>query len=358
MRIAIVGAGLAGLASAAALSRSGHRIAVFEQADEMRAGGLAINLWSNATSLLPALGIAPGNVPGEPFTRMLLRAAGRNVAAMELPARGLPHVNVERAAILGALAGVLPDGTIRYGARRTDAPALAAEYDLVVVADGAHSALAAAVTRPPRRRWTWTVWQACVTADIPEVPPGAGASAVRPGTFIGIWRLAADRLTWFAEQPGRRPGTGADLLAGLRDDPDPVVRRLAAATSAEQWTEWRARDRWPGRRLHRGNIVLTGDAAHATLPTFGQGACQAIEDAAVLARTLAAENTVEAALRRYERIRARRSRYVVAMSRLGALGRKPNPVTGRISETALARQLALTGGPALRHMARPRRRLP
>src|ERR1700689_150218 len=52
LRIAFVGAGLAGLASAAAFSRSGHEVAVFERADELRASGLAINLWSNATSLL------------------------------------------------------------------------------------------------------------------------------------------------------------------------------------------------------------------------------------------------------------------------------------------------------------------
>jgi salicylate hydroxylase len=47
------GAGLAGLATAAAFRRAGHEVAVFEQAGELRASGLAINLWSNATSLLP-----------------------------------------------------------------------------------------------------------------------------------------------------------------------------------------------------------------------------------------------------------------------------------------------------------------
>lgn len=349
-----MGAGLAGLASAAGLSRSGHRVTVFEQADELRASGLAITLWSNATSLLPSLGIPADAVPGEPFDRMLVRGAGRNAATIELPTPGVPHVGVDRADLLTALAGTLPDGTVRYGARRTGVRELAAEYDLVVIADGANTTLATEVTGAPRRRWHWTVWQASVTEEMPEVPPRAGASVPRPGVFIGIWRLAGDRLTWFAEQPGRGTGSGTDLLAALRDDPDPVVRRLARVTPPDRWTEWRIEDRWPARTLHRGNIVLVGDAAHATLPTIGQGAGQAVEDAAVLARAITAEDTLEAALRRYERIRVPRVRRVVAMSRAGALGRRPNPLTRALPETALARQMAATGGPMLRRMSRPR----
>jgi 2-polyprenyl-6-methoxyphenol hydroxylase-like FAD-dependent oxidoreductase len=69
--------------------------------------------------------------------------------------------------------------------RCTDAAALASDHDLVV-ADGAGSALRQAVTRPPRRRWTWTVWQACITASLPEIPAGAGVSVIRPGLFTGI----------------------------------------------------------------------------------------------------------------------------------------------------------------------------
>jgi len=65
MRVAIVGAGLAGLAAAAALSRARHEVTVFEQADA-RASGLAINLWSNATTLLPALAYRPAAAAGRP----------------------------------------------------------------------------------------------------------------------------------------------------------------------------------------------------------------------------------------------------------------------------------------------------
>jgi 2-polyprenyl-6-methoxyphenol hydroxylase-like FAD-dependent oxidoreductase len=353
MNVAIVGAGLAGLATAAALNRSGHDVTVFEQADGLRASGLAINLWSNATSLLPAFGIPAERIPGEPFSRLLVRASGRDVTAIELPARGLAHVNVERAELLNALAATLPQGTVVYGVRCADARELADDHDLVVVADGANSALRPAVAGRPGRRWTWMVWQARVTADLPEIPAGAGAAVARAGFFSGIYRLPGQRITWFVEQPGRKPGDGPQILRGLRDDEDPVLRAVARATPPEDWIEWRAQDLRPPRRLHADNIVLAGDAAHAMLPTLGQGACQSLEDAAVLAAAIAVGGSLEQALRRYEAARARRVRRIVALARASALGRRPNLVTRALPDAMMARLIALAGGPLLRRLARP-----
>jgi 2-polyprenyl-6-methoxyphenol hydroxylase-like FAD-dependent oxidoreductase len=329
-------------------------VRVFEQADGLRASGLAINLWSNATSLLPAFGIAASRVPGEPFSRMVFRASGREVASMPLPARGLPHVNVERAELLMALAGVLPSDAIVFGTRCVDAGELAAEYDLVVVADGANSALRTAVTEQPAQRRSWMLWQACVTAAVPEIPAGACAGVVRSGFFSGVYHLPGGRATWFAEQPGRAPGTGAQLLRELAGDEDPVLRELAQATPAESWIEWRSEDMLPPRVLHRGNIVLAGDAAHAMLPTVGQGACQALEDAAVLASAVVAESGIEQALRRYESERVPRVRRVVGLARAGARGRQSSRASRLMPATMTARMMALSGGPVLRRVTRPR----
>jgi glycine/D-amino acid oxidase-like deaminating enzyme len=128
MNIAIVGAGLAGLATAAAFNRAGHDVGVFEQADCLRADGLAINLWSNATSLLPSLGVPASRFPGEPFSRMVWRAAGREVTTMELPAQGLPHVNVERGKPASrprpsGRNGRAANGTVRRAGAAPDHPA-------------------------------------------------------------------------------------------------------------------------------------------------------------------------------------------------------------------------------------------
>jgi FAD binding domain len=111
-----------------------------------------------------------------------------------MPARGPPHVIVERADLLRALADTLPRGTVQYA--------------------------------------------------------------------------------WFAEQSGRTSGTDQEFLSELAVDADPVLRAAARARAPEQWTGWSAADMWPPAVLQRGNVVPAGDAAHAVLPTTGQGACQ------------------------------------------------------------------------------------
>jgi FAD-dependent urate hydroxylase len=353
MQIAVVGAGIAGLAAAAAFSRSGHDVAVYEQADSLRASGLAINLWSNATSLLPALGVPADRIPGQPFSRMVLRSTGREVRTVALPPRGLPHVTVERADLLTALADTLPPGVIRYGSRCSDAPELAARHDLVVAADGTHSALRNAVSGPPRGRRTWTVWQATVSAEIPQLPTDACVSVVRPGFFSGIFPLPDGRITWFAEQPGRPAGTGHELLRNLAADPDPVLRAAAGATAAGQWTEWSVADLWPAGRMHRGNVVLIGDAAHAVLPTVGQGACQSVADGPALAAAVTAEPDLDQALRRYARERIRRLRLITSMSRVTAVARRTGAARHVLPEAAIAHFMAAAGGPVLRYLTRP-----
>jgi FAD-dependent urate hydroxylase len=352
VRIAIAGAGLAGLSAAAAFTRRGHDVTVYEQASSLRASGLAINFWSNATSLMPVLGVPADRVPGEPFSRIVLRGGGREVATVRMPPRGLVHVTVERADVLTALADTLPRGTVQFGRRCGDVQALAASYELVVVADGAHSVLREAVTRQPRRRWRWTVWQACTTADVP-LPPDACVCVVRPGFFSGIFRLPGGRVSWFAEQPGRAPGTGLDFLTEIAADADPVLRAAARATAPEQWTEWSAADMWPPTVLHRGNVVLAGDAAHAVLPTVGQGACQSVEDGVALAAALAEPGDLDQALRRYEQARVRRLRLITTLARASAISRRPGAAGRMLSAAAVARVFALTGGPVLRRVARP-----
>lgn len=352
MRIAIAGAGLAGLAAAAAFTRRGHDVTVYEQADSLRASGLAVNFWSNATSLMPALGVPADRVPGEPFSRIVLRGGDREVATVRMLPRGLPHVTVERADLLTALADTLPRGTVQYGLRCTTVQELAVGHELVVLADGAHSVLREAVTRQPRHRWKWTLWQACTTADIP-LPPDACVCVIRPGFFSGIFRLPGERITWFAEQPGRTPGTGREFLTELAADPDPVLRAAAQATAPEQWTEWSAADMWPPAVLHRGNVVLAGDAAHAVLPTIGQGACQSVEDGVALAAAVAEVGDLEQALRRYEQARVRRLRLITTLARTSAIARRHGAAGRLLSAPATARVFALTGGPVMRRLAQP-----
>jgi len=89
------------------------------------------------------------------------------------------------------------------------------------------------------------------------------------------------------------------------------------------------------------------------LPTLGQGACQCLEDAAVLAAAVAKEATLDQALRRYAAARVPRVRRIVALTRLGALSRRSNPVSRAIPPATAVRMAARSGGRMLRQVTRP-----
>jgi 2-polyprenyl-6-methoxyphenol hydroxylase-like FAD-dependent oxidoreductase len=90
-------------------------------------------------------------------------------------------------------------------------------------------------------------------------------------------------------------------------------------------------DRDPIKTWGEGRITLLGDAAHAMTINLGQGACQAIEDAAVLTKCLDGRSEPVAALRDYEARRIPRTAPIVKRSRwIGDLGRWRNPVACRL----------------------------
>jgi salicylate hydroxylase len=120
----------------------------------------------------------------------------------------------------------------------------------------------------------------------------------------GDWRDES----WTAE------GAIDDLLAEFEGWDERVRQLIVSASSTKRWAMF---DRDPLERWSVGRITLLGDAAHAMLPFFAQGAAQAIEDAVVLAQCLknATPENAEEALRRYEAIRRPRANQVQLMSR-------------------------------------------
>ena len=104
-----------------------------------------------------------------------------------------------------------------------------------------------------------------------------------------------------------------------------------------------------------GRVILLGDAAHPMTPNLGQGACQAIEDAMVLARCLldvdgAARMAVADALRRYKGLRAERVATIVRRSRrIGRVGQLANPLLCLLRDRSLK---LVSAGTQLRQMER------
>ncbi|MEU7425593.1 bifunctional salicylyl-CoA 5-hydroxylase/oxidoreductase [Streptomyces sp. NPDC040750] len=192
---------------------------------------------------------------------------------------------------------------------RTEAPhpdALAREYDLVIAADGVHSATRAAhaeVFRPRitehRCRYIWLAADFALDAfrfEIAETehgvmqlhgyPYAADASTVIVEMREEVWRAAGFDELGEQESVERCAKVFSDALRG---------RPLRSGTST--WTTFRTvvNDRWS-----HGNTVLLGDAAHTTHFSIGSGTKLAVEDALALAACLEEQPDVHAALTAYE----------------------------------------------------------
>jgi 2-polyprenyl-6-methoxyphenol hydroxylase-like FAD-dependent oxidoreductase len=137
------------------------------------------------------------------------------------------------------------------------------------------------------------------------------------GAESGIVQTAPDAIYWFVSlfADDVRAGTGEvevhEVMRRCTAGWDEQFRAITGATMPEDMRIDELFVREPLARWGSGRVTLLGDAAHPMLPHTGQGAAQALEDAVALGRALAGVTEPVAALRRYEEVRARRTRRVV-----------------------------------------------
>lgn len=332
LRVAVVGAGVGGATVALALAQQGVDVTVYERRATAPAVGSGLGLARNGHRVLAGLGLEAALArAGAPITTMrLLDAAGTETAHYDVGAL----LGMRRADLLRIVLSALPRGVVRHGREcvAVEAGVLrfadgsTARADVVIAADGLHSRAAAAVgSRPALRPSGTSALRGFVDGHgLPDVLRRDQHAWLGPDRHLLCYPVDhAGTLNFAAFVP--RPAGSADEWSS-RVDPDDVRAAFAGwapdvtalLARADAVYRWDLADRDPFLPWAHGSTVLLGDAAHPMLPHMGQGANQAIEDAAVLAALLAGVDDpadVPARLAAYEQERAPRTGRVQAQSR-------------------------------------------
>ena len=335
-RIAVVGGGIGGLAAAAFLHRAGLHCTVHEQASALREVGAGLVLTPNAARLLRRIGalerLRDALVPLDTGWEFRRWEDGRVLSVEDLSGAcedlyGERTSTVHRADLLDAIRAAVPEGTVRLGRRcesvevHDDGAVLrfadgsTERADLVIGADGVHSAVRGAITRPaPATDSGIAAFRALVPDE--RAPSFARRAAqtlwVGPGRHVVHYPVSGGRLVnLVAFAPaGRGALESWSATASVRELLDEFAgwdpRLTGLIGDAGTPGRWALLDRAPLARWTRGPVTLLGDAAHPMFPFFAQGAAQSVEDAAVLARCLAADPSPRA-LVRYESARRGRT---------------------------------------------------
>jgi salicylate hydroxylase/6-hydroxynicotinate 3-monooxygenase len=344
--IAIVGAGMGGLATAAALRRVGISVTVYEQAPQFTRLGAGIQIGCNAMKVLRRLGLEQRMRAGSFYPRSWNNRDWKtgNVKFDMIFGEsaeekfGAPYLLAHRGDLHAALAGAVPDECVRLshkltgldetkdGVKLTFANGATAEADAVVGADGVHSIVRdilfgqSPVNFTGRIAYRTTYPASLLNGErIDDCTKWWGEDR-----HIVIYYVKPDRseVYFVTSQPEPEfrieswsaKGDVRELRKAYQGFHPQVEKVLAACPDVHKWA---IVDRNSLSRWADGKVTLLGDSCHPMTPYMAQGAAMAIEDAAVLSRCLEgiARDQIADAFRRFETTRRERTSRVQDTSR-------------------------------------------
>jgi FAD-dependent urate hydroxylase len=332
LEVVIVGGGIGGLGAALCLARLGHRPTVLEQVAQLRPVGAGISLWPNGIKVLDRLGLgsALASLGGRMERMAYADQEGRPLIDFSLQplydrvgerARPVARADLQALLLAATRAALGPDqvrlGTPVIGVREQGDRVVALladggeiDADVLVAADGTHSRLRDHVLgeHVERRYVGYVNWNGLVAESTDIAPAGTWLTWVGGGRRASVMPVGGGRCYWFCDTPLPLDAPELDLRDPARHLPAlqshfagwaPAVATLLERADPAGVARLPIHDLDPLPRWHRRRVALLGDAAHSMAPDLGQGGCQALEDAWVLARELSGAPSVDTALERY-----------------------------------------------------------
>jgi salicylate hydroxylase len=340
-KVAIIGAGLGGLAVAIALRKQGIDAQVYEKAHSLRPVGAGLTLFPNGLNSLEA--IAPGIVDSLKHAASQTRVTNFKKSTGEMIAQnsitlmekyGQPMLNIRWSRLQEILAAALPSDVIHLnhrciGFEQLDSGVKVSfdngeivEADLLIGADGIHSNIRQTLIEDGSPLYAGRLsWRAVVKYSHELLPADEVVLMAAPeGKNFLLVDVSDGYIFWSAgalsEKDSLAPSTADVKLRVLEKfagwgEP---VQAIVAATPAEDIVERPIWDRPPLHRWSQGRVTLLGDAAHPMIPSLGQGANTAFEDAWELSGWLTHAPNIESALTSYDSSRIQRTQVIQARS--------------------------------------------
>ena len=348
-KFAIIGAGIGGLTLAIAMQQKGFDVTVYENAPQIKPLGAGLGLAANAMKAFYEIGIGDRILKaGKKLKSLEIKSRAGKVlssADSEKMAKNLgvtSNFAIHRADLHEVLLHEVKPGTLQLGKGCLDfvqsemgvtikfSDGTSSFADYMIAADGINSKVRSKLLPDSNPRYAgYTCWRAVIDSiddfDLETTSETWGEE----GRF-GIVPLSDNRIYWFAcinapqNDLSKKAFTIKDLQNRFQYYHSPIPRLLSMTNESQLiWSD--IIDLKPLRKFAFGRVVLIGDAAHATTPNMGQGACMAIEDAVILANLLETSTSAEEVFKLFEKKRIVRTTKIVNGSwRVGKLAQMDN----------------------------------
>ena len=354
MNIAVIGAGIGGLTTAALLIEQGHDVTVFEKKTQITELAAGIGIGDNVIQKLAGHDLAKGILNhGQEMEGMFIRSAEGHKLTKMMFRKKTMNVTLLRQTLVDLIASYVPETAIRFATKvqrvenTADGVTVYPEadstaFDLCIGADGIHSNVRQTVA--PKSKVLYQGYT-CFRGVVDDVNLKYDNFAYeywgKAGRF-GIVPMLDGRVYWFAtinakEHDAKYQNFAKPHLQAYFNHFPAYVRQVLDQQDESTILHHDIYDLKPLSTFVYGHTILLGDAAHATTPNMGQGAGQAMEDAIVLAQCLA-HYPVEKALARYDRLRVKHTKKVIKKSRsIGKKAQYQNGLKVRVRNTVLKR---------------------
>lgn len=336
MKITIIGAGFGGLTTAIALEQKGFEVEIFESFPEMKRIGAGIVLANNAMRVFQRLGLSEMIYKNSNHISSLKLVDEKLTVLTEINLKyfeqklGVHYAAIHRGTLQEVLLMNLKTTKLHLGKKlhriEEEEKTIHLHFEdgtshqtnILIGADGIHSVVRNHFFQKTEIRNAHQVcWRGITKMKLPEKFAYEINESWEKGTRFGIVPLADGEVYWFAlanyKNDFRIEFKEIDLEK-MFSYYDPLISKIIHSTPSDQIIVNEINDLKPIKKWHTSNMCLIGDAAHATTPNMGQGACQSIEDALAISLCLEKEKSLEMAFLNFQKLRIKKANGVINQS--------------------------------------------